>query len=141
MAGTFFPLFWNGEATSQPIASGEWRQRPLGGAAARDGAVVSAVVPGEMIREDALSRDVLIRAINRRTSWLAASDIACLTRRTSLRLFIGRTFREKLQWRDKHGVSYPKNTVHATNMPKLVGIRQVTAIPRNEKVASMKRGR
>ena len=116
------------------------RQRPRSGEVAWAGAVVSAATPGEMIRKDALSRDVLIKAMSRRTSCLAALDISYLTRRTSLRLFIGRTFLEKFQWRNKHGISYPQDTVHTTNMPKLVGIREVPAIPRDEKVASMKRG-
>ena len=142
MRGTRHTLDTAETSTEMPLGRADTclRQRPRSGAAASTGAVVSAANPGEMIREDALSRDVLIRAINRRMSCLAALDISCLTRRTSLRLFIGRTFLEKFQWRNKHGISYPQDTVHTTNMPKLVGIREVPAIPRDEKVASMKRG-
>lgn len=114
-------------------------EKPYDERATLIGATVSAADPGEMIRADTFARDSLIVAINFRTSCPAACDISFRTRRTALKLFIDRLLLQQFQRRDKNGHAYTQNTVHPADMPEFVGIGQMSAVPRHEKIAAMKR--
>lgn len=87
-----------------------------------------------MIREATFSLVSLMAAINRRISCPAACDISLRTRRISWMLFIGGLFVQEFQGSHENRISNSQAGVDTLDVSKLVGIRQVPTVPRDEKV-------
>jgi hypothetical protein len=86
-----------------------------------------------MILARTSSRPAFSWAMSLRTSCPAAADIALRTFRTSLRLLII-DFLQEFQGRNEHRAAYPEHCIDAANVPELVGICEMLAVPRYQKI-------
>jgi hypothetical protein len=87
-----------------------------------------------MILARTSSRPAFSWAMSLRTSCPAAADIALRTFRTSLKLLIVDSLFQEFQGRNEHRAAYTEHCIDAANVPELVGICEMLAVPRYQKI-------